>query len=89
MTERDPIAEALASRGLPRLDAHFAARVGARAKREIRAAPRAREPRSRFTLVVAHGLVPALLALATLIQVAGTVSNDVRIYAKEEPASAR
>jgi hypothetical protein len=88
MNQRDPIAAALASRGTPPLDPRFAARVGARAKLELRPASRARTSGS-FGLAVARGLVPALLAVAALVQMVGTVSLVSRIYAKEPVASSR
>lgn len=79
---RDPIADALATRGTPPLDPRFAARVGARAKLELRPPPRGRSSGS-FGVFVARGLVPALLAVAALVQMAGTISLVDRIYAKE------
>jgi hypothetical protein len=86
MNEHDPIADALASRATPPLDPRLAARVAARAKLELHPAARARA-NDRLGLMVARGLVPALLALAALVQVAGTIGLVSRIYAKEPTAS--
>jgi len=83
MNDRDPLAEALRALEAPPLDPHFAARVGARAKAELRAPPRASLAVSRLRLAVASGLVPALLMLAAIVETADAASTVVQIYGKE------
>jgi hypothetical protein len=88
MIDRDPIAEALASLDTPPLDARFAARVGARARLELRAPRRPPTRGSSFFLGASARLVPALLALAAIGQTAATASTAVHIYARVEAAPA-
>lgn len=80
MTISDPLAEVLAALETPPLDTHFAARVGARAKAELRAPARALDV-TRLRVAVAGGLVPALLTLAAIVGTADIASTVVTIYA--------
>ena len=87
MNDRDPLAEALAALEAPPLDPHFAARVGARAKAELRAPRRASLDLPRLRLAVAGGLVPALLMLAAVVGTADAASTLFQIYGKGSDAS--
>ena len=87
MKDRDPLADALTALEAPPLDPHFAARVGARAKAELRAPPRASPDVTRLRLAVAGGLVPTLLVLAALVGTADAASTIVQIYGKGSDAS--
>jgi hypothetical protein len=87
MNDRDPLAKALAELDAPPLDFGFAARVGARAKAELRASPRAALDVPRLRRAVAAGLVPALLTLAAVAQTANLASTMVQIYGKGPNAS--
>ena len=80
MNDRDPITEALTSLKSPPLDPSFAARVGARARAELRAPARAALDLTHLRRVVAGGLVPALLTLAAVAQTADAASTVAKIY---------
>jgi hypothetical protein len=82
MNDRDPIADAVGSLEAPPLDALWASRVGARARHELRMPARPAAGGSRFFLATSRALVPAMLALAAIVQTAGTASIVARIYAK-------
>jgi len=89
MNERDPLVKALAELEAPPLDLGFAARVGARAKAELRASPRASPHVPHLRLTVAAGLVPALLTLAAVLQTANLASTMVQIYGQGPNASSQ
>jgi hypothetical protein len=88
MIDRDPIEGALAALDTPPLDAHFAARIAARARGELRAPRRPPTRGSSFFLGASARLVPALLALAAIAQTAVTARTASRIYARVEAAPA-
>jgi hypothetical protein len=89
MNDRDPLVKALAELEVPPLDLGFAARVGARAKAELRASPRVLLDVPRLRRAVAAGLVPALLTLAAVLQTANLASTMVQIYGKRPNASSQ
>ena len=64
----------------PPLDPRFAARVGARARAELRAPARAALDWTHFRRIVAGGLVPALLTLAAVAQTADAAGTVAKIY---------
>ena len=82
MKDRDPIADALASLDAPPLDARFAARIGALAKLELRAPPAPAPTRMQLRPAFRAALVPALLSLAAIAQVATTANIVATIYGK-------
>jgi hypothetical protein len=99
MNERDHLADDIARLEIPALDPQWSKRVLARAKLELPAtgAPRPRpwgaviaergdHQRPHFRLLVMRAAVPALLALAALVQTVGSASAAARIYGKSEPS---
>jgi len=84
MTDRDPLAEALTVVRVPPLDPGFAARVGTRARAELCVPPRSAPRMARLRLAVSAGLVPAMLALAAVVETAGTASIAAKIYGKAQ-----
>jgi hypothetical protein len=81
MTDHDPQAEALSTLETPALDPSFADRVRARAKAELRASSAALDLR-RLRLVVAGGLVPALLTLAAVMETANLARVALAVYVR-------
>jgi hypothetical protein len=89
MTDRDPLADALALLQTRPLDSRFAAAVGAKAKAELPASPRSAPSATRIRWVLRAGLVPALLTLAAVVETAATASTVARIYGKASPTSSQ
>jgi hypothetical protein len=89
MNERDPLAETLAALVAVPLDPPFAAKVGARAKAELRGPPRAAFEMASVRAAAARGLVPALLALAAVVGTADAASTVVKIYGSGPAASSQ
>jgi hypothetical protein len=89
MNDRDPLADALAALDTLPLDPRFAARVGARAKAELRAPPHAALDLNRLRLAARAGLVPALLTLAAVVGTADAASTIVTIYGHRDEAPSK
>ena len=89
MTDRDPLADALAVLDARPLDPRFAARVGACAKVELSAPARSGQDMARFRRALGAGLVPALLTLAAVVETAATAGTAAKIYGKARDTSSQ